>query len=735
MIAKNVKLILLREIRDQLRDRRTLFMIFVLPVLLYPLLGMSMFQMAQFLREHPVRVQILGAEHLPSAPALLDDGQFAEQWFSGIEKAELLEVTLGIEPAAEPVADYARRLVNEGEFEAVVVVPEDFGARLDTFRTQLATAAKSAERERSASPKVPSPEIIYTTAKEKSQLAFIRVTRVLDHWTDQIGRENLETTQVPADTVRPFAVAEHDIAEEEQRKAAMWSKILPFMLLIWALTGAFYPAVDLCAGEKERGTLETLLSSPAGRGEIVLGKLLTVMLFSIATAVLNIASMGLTGLMISSQLPDLGPPPLSAPLWLFVALMPIAALFSALCLALAAFARSTKEGQYYLMPLVLLTLPLVILPMAPGVELNLGNALIPVSGVMLLLRQMLEGNYLAALPYVVPVTIVTLICCALSIRWAVDQFSSENVLFRETERLDVGLWVRHLLRDCEATPTFAAAIFCGVLILMLRFFMSFAMPASQTFVDLAVSTLVLQIAVVATPALLMTIMLTRSPIQTLQLRLPPWSACPAAALLAVALHPAVQWLSVQVGKLYPIDSRITEQFAHLIQEAPSLPLLIGCFALAPALFEELAFRGFILSGLRRARHRSTAIVVSAILFGVAHPVLQQSIMATFTGMVIAVVAMQTGSILPGMVYHAVHNSIPLLLAQVTPETLERMPWLGALGTIHESGGIEMSWQTTVLGTLLSALLVAWFWQMPRRAGDASNPVGAIHPIVREPAAI
>src|SRR4029078_2366108 len=168
-----------------------------------------------------------------------------------------------------------------------------------------------------------------------------------------------------------------DAADPDQHKAAAWSKLLPFVLLLCALTGAFYPAVDLCAGEKERGTLETLLSSPAERIEIVWGKLLTIMLFSIATALLNLASMGLTGSLILSQLPNLGPPPALAIVWLLVALVPVAALFGALCLALAAFARSTKEGQYYLMPLILVTMPLCILSMAPGVELNFGNSLIP----------------------------------------------------------------------------------------------------------------------------------------------------------------------------------------------------------------------------------------------------------------------------------------------------------------------------------------------------------------------
>jgi sodium transport system permease protein len=141
-----------------------------------------------------------------------------------------------------------------------------------------------------------------------------------------------------------------------------------YAAVVWALTGAFYPAIDLCAGEKERGTLETLLSSPAERTEIVWGKLLTIMCFSMATVVLNIVSLAITGLVVSRHLPQsIGLPPALAPLWLLLALLPVSAFFSALCLALAAFARSTKEGQYYLMPLILITMPLVILSMSDSV--------------------------------------------------------------------------------------------------------------------------------------------------------------------------------------------------------------------------------------------------------------------------------------------------------------------------------------------------------------------------------
>ena len=156
----------------------------------------------------------------------------------------------------------------------------------------------------------------------------------------------------------------------------------------------------------------------------MVGKLLTIMLFSIVTAVLNLLSMGLTGWMVVAQLPGFGLPPPMAIAVVLIALVPISALFSALCLALAAFARSTKEGQYYLMPLLLVTMPLVILPMSPGVELNLGNSLIPVTGVVLLLRSVLEGNYWQAVQFSPAVVAVTLLACLLAIRWAVDQFNS-----------------------------------------------------------------------------------------------------------------------------------------------------------------------------------------------------------------------------------------------------------------------------------------------------------------------
>lgn len=699
---KNVHLILVREVRDQLRDRRTLFMIFVLPLLLYPLLGLSLFQITQFIREQPTKILVVGFEEPKGFPELVradDDGtlHFADELFSKVDNVRLLQLTMGkpddLNPASaapppqakgeKTSADLAaEQLVQNGDYEAVIYFPPDFNAKLSEFRDRL----KAVDRRQAGTAvevdrlHVPSPRLYYNTAKEKSQLAYVRMREVFEKWTDAIGQQNLASRNLPALTAKPFDFAPFDVAEKQERDAALWSKILPFLLLIWALTGAFYPAVDLCAGEKERGTLETLLSSPAERNEIVWGKLLTVMLFSVTTAVLNILSMGLTGSLVMSQVPNFGPPPPLAPIWLFLALLPMSALFSALCIALASFARSTKEGQYYLMPLVLVTMPLVILPMAPSVELSLGISLIPVTGVVLLLKAMLEGRYLEAIPYIPPVVAITGSCCLLAVRWAVDQFNSESVLFREGERGGLTLWFRHLLRDREDTPSVAGATLCGVLIMTIYFFMSMAIspPSAVNISYLVKSTLTTQLVVILLPTLLMTVICARSFRQTLLLSLPSskW-AIPSAVLLALALHPTTLVIGQVLQKLYPVNPEIAKFGAFMFDAIQLHPwIVVATFALVPAVFEELAFRGFILSGFRHVGHRWRAIALTSLFFGLSHAAaVQQAINAAMLGLLLGYLAVQSGSILPGIAYHVTHNAAALILPIfLGPVIAEREPW-------------------------------------------------------------
>ena len=738
----NISLIYQREVRDQLRDRRTLFTIAVLPLLLYPLLGMSFLQIAQFNREHVSTVRVIGTSALPDEPRLMDaereggEQRFAEDVCPASE-SKLLKLVVESELAADaPLADLkqsAQRDIQSGLYDAVVYFPPNFGTELTRFRDSLATFQRTGNAQATnVGTTVPQPEVFVNMANDKSRIASQRIDRVLRRWRDGIVVQNLKQSNVPVMATEPFEVKDTDVSEEVNRRAAIWSKILPFVVLIWALTGAFYPAIDLCAGEKERGTLETLLCSPAQRGEIVWGKLLTVMTFSMATSLLNLLSMGLTGSFIMQQLErtasgplQFGPPPLSSMGWLVLALVPISALFSALSLAVAAFARSSKEGQYYLMPLLMITLPLMMLPLLPAAQLDWGTALIPVTGVMLLLRSLIEGQYAEALMFMPLVVGVTVGCCLLAIRWAIDQFNNESVLFRETERWSLGLWLRHLARDRAATPSFGEAILCGVLLLLMQFFVRLkiagGMPESWS--EFARTQMVSMIAMIGTPPLLMAILLTKSPRETLLLRLPKLSTIPAALLLAVVMHPVVAAIAGVVMKLYPINPELKSQlesFNVLVGQA-SVWSLLGVIALAPAICEELAFRGFILSGLRHAGHKWVAIFISALFFGATHPILQQSLTAFVIGLVIGYIAVQTGSLLPGVLFHLVNNSLSLLV----PTLAEQFPTLRWLIRVTDDGGFSYHPVVTLLAFFAVAGVLYWFRSLPFQASTEEQLQAAL----------
>ena len=746
MSLQNIKLIFRREMRDQLRDRRTLFMILVLPVLFYPLLGISFFQIAQFLREHPSKVLIIGyASTEGSLPELVSQDQFARPLR---ENAKMDQVQLKLVPLeklafvrdglwpdsgelnpeqAAIVHMQIRLLMRRYHCEAAIFFPPDFFKELGEYPNRFRDHARLAGQTEQAPPEVPRPVLLYDNSSDKKALAHARVDRILRKWSSEVGQKSLQESNLSQSAAQPIEFNQFDLAKEEDRiNTSLWSKILPFVLLIWAVTGAFYPAIDLCAGEKERGTLETLLTSPARRVEIVLGKLFTIMIFSFVTAILNLVAMAITGGIVMTQLKelavkaDVGPPPFTSIFYLAIILIPVSALFSSVCLGLAAFARSTKEGQYYLMPVILVTLPLILLPMAPSAELDLGFSLIPVSGIVLLMRSVMEGTIGQLWPYVFPVAATTLLCCYFGIRWAVDQFRREEVLFREGERWDLGGWLKHLYRDRQPTPSFALAILCGVLILIVKFFLtsSIDVPSSAAaikalpFSSFILRTILAPMAVILAISLAMTFLFTKSPSRSLQLGLPKRLSLPAACLLAVALYPLATALQLLVAKMYalpPGAHSLLEAFQEKLGEVGAPWMAIVFIALLPALCEEFAYRGFILSGLRRSGHRWRAIVLSSLLFALAHSIIQQQANAFFLGLILGYLAVQAGSIWPCIAYHFMHNATAYLTSDLplTKQILENNVYTGSV---------------LFGGTLLAIAILYWFHSLRcgREAGGAAG---------------
>jgi sodium transport system permease protein len=260
-----------------------------------------------------------------------------------------------------------------------------------------------------------------------------------------------------------------------------------------------------------------------------------------------------------------------------------------------------------------------------------------------------------------------------------------------------------------------------------------AEPASWR--EFFTTTLIVQIAFVAAPACFMAIMLTRKPLLSLSLTRPSFAiTIPAAGVLALLLHPAMLWLSHGIELVYPPSAGLKEQLNQLLVplKKESLWQVLLLIAVAPAICEELAFRGFILSGLRHLGHKWGAIVLSSVFFGLAHFMLQQSLAAIIIGVVIGYVAVKTGSIFPGMLYHFVHNSSSVLLGRVTPNLLESHPWLKAVFASSAEGEISYRLPFTVAAALTGLALLWWFKSLPyRRSAEERLQEALAH---QEPAA-
>jgi sodium transport system permease protein len=754
-----IRTIWFREVRDQLRDRRTLFMLVGLPLLLYPLLSIAVVYFSSEFAGQTLTIGIAGYELVErdgALPPLLDPKppeaksyRFANALFLDPREREQFRVVLGT------AIDLEGQL-KRGEVQAYLLFTEPFLADLRAGKQveldvrlrngELLPPAKVSGGGRPALPRLSSDD-------ERGELAYKQLRPVLREWDREIVRSRMLTLNKPADFGQPLI-----LPLPEPKTEKIWAMIFPFLIVMMALTGALYPAIDVCAGEKERGTMETLLISPASRSEIVAGKFLTVWMFSAAMALLNLASMAGTALVFSHMFntsaalvgstDGLSAPDTVAILWCVVLLVPLAAFLSAVCLALAVYARSTKEGQYYLMPLMVCTMLLTIFSVLPGVKLTPFLSMLPVTGASLLLKELIapQSQDQSVWLYLVPVLLPLGAYGYLALHWAVVQFNREEVLFREAERLDLGLWLQRVFREKEPLPTPAMAVACFITLLIVRWVLS----SYGAQLPLLALNAVLQIGGVIAPAVLMATLLTSSPGQTLRLRWPSFEAGSrglllpaelshhrgvsaivwvlAGGVLALALHgPLVILLALTLRRFPGLEDQL-EGFKQLAETllGPDTPLVSQLLVLAvlPAVAEETMFRGFILSGLRTRLGPGKAIVVSSVLFAFAHMSAFRFVPTLVLGLILALLALRSGSLLPGVIFHSIHNGM-LILAHAATQPQNRGAWWTAMfdpagkDPLHAGGLYD--WNAAIAGALVATvLLMGLCW---RRAAPSAGESG------------
>jgi len=442
-----LQLIARRETRDLLRDRRTVTIIIGLPILLYPVFGLVAYLFALSMLDQKT---IVGAVGLENAPVVRDHPETVlGGGLMAAEQSRRLEIPPLI--AGEKFAPYL--LSTENDLTTIVLVPLESddpesltSRRIDAmviFPPGLVADIEAGRR----------PRILIKDrdGDNISKLAGRRVGGVLNRWQLRLRGVRFARMGLPDRFDEPIEVVDPQEDKPlvnktvDQLRDTLVS-VLPFLMIMWTLAGALHPAVDLTAGEKERGTMETLLITPAYRSEIVTGKFLAVTFFAYLSALWNMmwiagGSLVLGGI-LSMQILSL-----SGLAWCLLLSIPLAMVFSALCIALGIMAKSTKEGQYYLIPLFMVTMPLALWSLTPGLKLTLPLSLVPITGTSMIQQRLLSPAAEPIPPECWAGVVVSLVVSIVgSLALASWQFRREGVLFREGDRMPLGAMLRGMLR-------------------------------------------------------------------------------------------------------------------------------------------------------------------------------------------------------------------------------------------------------------------------------------------------
>lgn len=387
-----------KELTDILRDRRTIITMVIVPLLAMPLLLNLIFRVAQRQQRkataETVDLAFVGGA---AAPALYQ--RFAnDSAFSVVDTVAEADIEEQIRSSA---------------LDGAVIVP-------DNFNTLVAADIQAGVQ-------------IYLRSSSSFNVAENRITRVIDDYDHDIVAERIDRLALDENLFDAIEIARQDVSTRQETLAKTIGGFLPYLLVLFMFTGASIPGIDLGAGEKERGTLETLLSSPATRLEIVLGKFLVITLAGLISAALsllglyiglrNLGGAGDQGLSVIFEI-------LSARslVTMGTLLIPLAVFFAGIILAISIHAKSFKEAQSSLTPASIALIVPVAIGLLPGIEFTAKTALIPILNVSLATKEILAGTA-AALPLTLTYLSLSVLAAAsvvFSVRW----FQREETLFR-----------------------------------------------------------------------------------------------------------------------------------------------------------------------------------------------------------------------------------------------------------------------------------------------------------------
>jgi sodium transport system permease protein len=381
--------VLRKELVDHLRDRRTALMIFMLSVLMGPvvLMGFAMFLASIEKKAEAREVYVQGAQHAPQLVNFL-----ARQ-----------DVTI-----KKPGADFLEA-IKAGRHDPVLEVPEDFAREFSKGKVTL--------------------NLIYDDTRQDTSNVYIGVLRrLVREFNAEVAGQRLIARGVSPDVLRAVELQDVNLGTPSQRAAQMLFMI-PYITLIVCVTGCTAMAIDVSAGERERGSLEPLLLNPVDRLSLVLGKWLAVALYGIGVVALT-----MLGYVLALQfmpLLKLQSVVVITPLQFAgfgLTMLSLAPAMGALQMLIATYGRTHKEAQTYVSYLVTAVSMVPMITIFGQLKDALWQLFVPMLGQLMVITRILRADPVDWTHYAIPLAVNALLC-ALAVALIARLLGREDIVF------------------------------------------------------------------------------------------------------------------------------------------------------------------------------------------------------------------------------------------------------------------------------------------------------------------
>jgi sodium transport system permease protein len=509
--------------------------------------------------------------------------------------------------------------------------------------------APDAQRKKERFRGVPLVQVFYRGSREISEHGSERMLVLLRAARERTSEAILIDRGFALKPGEVFTLDTRSVATNAEVTGSNIGRFITVCLVMLLFTGGSVAAMDIIAGEKERGTLETLLTSAASRISIVTAKQLAICTVAFVITLIQAVNFFFYIKLRLVELPrnfdlDLSGYAITSLILLFI---PLAAMIAAILLIISAYAKTYKEAQLHFFPAYLLSIAPALASLLPGLKLRSAIALVPIANVSVATREILMNR---AEPLMVGITfsVMTLVAI-LMMRFSARLLVREDVIAPANAEEAVFLGGEQLFRS-RVLRWFAV-------MWAIVFILAASVPWFQQF---QVQLLFNQIAIFLGASLLIIFLYKLDVKRTLSLRSVRWPVWIAIPIAVPSGYIATMGLLKVANLIVPAPAEMLRQFSNQVvpDNIPTWQLYLLVAAL-PAVCEEIAFRGILLHGLRNRFSPLMLSLVVGLGFGLFHYSLFRIAPTAFLGMILTGIAILTGSLFPGMLLHAGNNAFAL----------------------------------------------------------------------------